>query len=449
MDLDNLYLRLREQTEPDWRPPRELLEKIFGLACRLAFGSPAGAAGYGDSSVRLPLGMLLSGVEPEEAGTVLRTMDWLSYSAQVCFLDRSWGILEIRDLSNLQRAITNNEKSKAMSLTTNSERAAQLISEAGELMRNTGCTGVCLEKLQEAMALAAKAQAPMLHGVAASMAARMHKTMKNGAKALALGTPAVVELRAAGLDLEASRLEHELGSIMEPYTPGELGEYTEVKSGREETAEVPKERDTFMTEIKEKIVGAATSTGEGVVGAFKEGLAISGSQQVSDRIVAVFHAKLGHNIPMASSPIGQQVERVAFPAIIHMIAGLMPDKVPGAALVQKTCMRAITGVAKDDGDLLIKTLLPVFAEVLKMGATDGGFDLASMMGTTTVEQMMGQEQGKALAQQPEMSALAEALSKGFADTEEGEPVEVTITMKKGKRARAVEDNGIVPPAPSK
>jgi hypothetical protein len=442
---------MREQVNQDWQPPCELLEKICGLACRLAFGSPAGAGGYGHGLVSLPLEMLLSRVEPEEASTVLRTMDWLDYSAQVCRLDRSKGTLEIRDLSNLQRTITNNEKSKAMSLTTNSERAAQLISEAGELMRSNGHTSVCLEKLQEAMALAARAQAPMLHGVAASMAARVHKTMKNGAKALALGTPAVAELRAAGLDLEARRLERELDSIMEPYTPGELGEYTEAKNGREETAEVPKERDMYMA-IKEKIAGAATDTGTGVVAAFREGLAISGSQQLSDKFVAVFHAKLGHNIPMASSPIGQQIERVAFPALIHLVAGLVPDKVPGAALVQATCMRAITGVAKDDGDLLIKTLLPVFAEVLKMGATDGGFDLASMMGTTTVEQMMGQEQGQALAKQPEMSALAEALSKGFADAEEGEPVEVTVTMKKGKKkekARAMEDNDIVPPAPSK
>ena len=156
---------------------------------------------------------------------------------------------------------------------------------------------------------------------------------------------------------------------------------------REETTEV-KERDTFMAEIKDKIVGAATDTGTGVVDAFKKGLAISGSQKMSDKIVGVIHAKLGHNIPMASSPIGQQIERVAFPALIHLVAGLMPDKVPGAALVQETCMLAITGVAKDDGDALIEALLPVFGEVLKMGTTDG-FDLASMMSTTTVEQVMG------------------------------------------------------------
>ena len=89
-----------------------------------------------------------------------------------------------------------------------------------------------------------------------------------------------------------------------------LGEYATVDDllgapAEEDRVEVreEKERD-IMAELKDKMVGAAVSTGTGVVTAFQEGLAIAGSQEVSDRIVKIFHEKLGHNIPMASSPAG-------------------------------------------------------------------------------------------------------------------------------------------------
>lgn len=214
---------------------------------------------------------------------------------------------------------------------------------------------------------------------------------------------------------------------------------------------IEKERD-IMAEIKEKVVGAAVSTGTGVVAAFQEGIAIAGSQELSDRIVKIFHEKVGHNIPVASSPLGQQIERVMIPALVHLVAGMLPDKVPGSETIQKTCMRAITGVAKDDGTAMLRMLLPVAGEVFKISTAEGGLDFAAMMmGQTKVEQV-GSQDSKALAPTAEVNALSEALAKGLESAAPGEEVEVKMTVRKGKRngkavsaPTAEEAHGVVPP----
>ena len=133
------------------------------------------------------------------------------------------------------------------------------------------------------------------------------------------------------------------------------------------------------------------------------------------------------------------------PALVHLIAGMLPDKVPGAGVIQATCMRAITGVAKDDGTALLKMLLPVAGEVLKMSTTEGGLDFAAMMGQTKVEQVTE----RAIAPSAEVNALSAALAKGLESAEPGEDVEMKVTItkpgKKNGTVRTAEDNGVVPP----
>lgn len=211
-----------------------------------------------------------------------------------------------------------------------------------------------------------------------------------------------------------------------------------------------KERETnIMAEIGQKIAGAAMSTGTGVVESFTEGLKVAGAQAVSDKIVKIVHDRLGHNLPIANTPLGQQVERLAFPALIHMIVAALPEgKIPGADIIKRNCMRAVLGVAKDDGSAMINTFLPILGEVAKMGTSEGGLDiLTSMMGGTTVEQVAD----KALAPTSEVSALSAALAKGLENAQEGEEVEVKMSVvKKGKRngkKEAEKDYGVVPPAP--
>lgn len=153
-------------------------------------------------------------------------------------------------------------------------------------------------------------------------------------------------------------------------------EVQQVEAPRVEAPRVEEKEKKGMS-IEERVTGSAVQTGSGVVAAMKEGLAISGSQQISDGIVRVFHEHLGSHVPVMDSPLGKQVERLAIPALLHFLVGIAADKVPGAELIQKTCLRAITGVAKDDGDAVIKALRPMFDDLARMAATDG-MELAAM-----------------------------------------------------------------------
>jgi len=122
--------------------------------------------------------------------------------------------------------------------------------------------------------------------------------------------------------------------------------------------------------MKERLAEAAMDTGTGVVSAFQEGLKIAGSQRTSKKVVEIFHNKLGHHIPGAETQIGQTVESVSIPALVHCMVGIFADKVPKAEFVQRTCLRAITGEAKDTGDQLLDLFLPVFNEIANMDTMD-------------------------------------------------------------------------------
>jgi len=143
----------------------------------------------------------------------------------------------------------------------------------------------------------------------------------------------------------------------------------------------PEQRELTMAE---RVKNAALETGEGVASAFQEGLKISGSQQLSKKVVDVFHSKLGHHLPGAETAVGQKIEGFAIPALVHFMASAFSDKIPKADLVRSTGLRAITGEAKDSGDELLGLLLPVFSEIASI---DNMADIASQF---AVEETSGQ-----------------------------------------------------------
>jgi hypothetical protein len=481
----SLYYTVSNSLDSDWHPPTDMLEYLFGLALQFETATVPGetihinqhAVRRHSDGLYLPAGLLIDKTEPKYVVDVLRALAWIGRGRlRGCSFSTGASELLVHDLSSMRAGIDqlaedarNQAREAAMSLTKDAEKAAELIEKVRS--DNSQTVSEKISRLYEAMRLAGQARAPMLHAVAAGMTARLCAENNDPQAALRLGLPAVKALREHGLALEATRLEHALPSCTaiplgasvagdmgtstdawdHPPVKGDTNEAIEALVGREDT-ERERERDWIMA-IKEKVTTAAVSTGTGALDAFKEGLAISGSQQVSDKLVALFHAKLGHNIPMASSPLGQQFERLAIPAVVHMLAGLMPEKIPGAEIVQKTCMRAITGVAKDDGDALIEAALPMFAEIVKIGTTDG-FDLVSMMASgAQVEQIGVGTESKALAQQSRAGALTEALQRQLEAAEEGEEVVISIkkgkTKKNGKAQAAEEDHGVVPPEPTR
>jgi hypothetical protein len=333
-----------------------------------------------------------------------------------------------------------------------------------EKARELTAPGERMVLLAEAVELAEQSGAKLTKAVANSMRAQIAAATGSPASALAYAESSLETMREMGLAMEVRKLDKivaDASALQEAAKSLAAATYSSpirpvlqtdevVREGieKEPAAELA-ERDWIMA-VKEKITGAALETGTGVVDALKEGFAISGSQKVSDKLVEVFHKHLGHHVPMASSPIGQQLERFMIPALLHFAAGVAPDKLPGSAVIQKTCLRAITGVAKDDGDAIMGALLPMLGEVLKLGATDG-FDLTSMMsGATQVEQVTGAEQRTALAQQSTASQLAASLQQQLDAAEEGEEVVISIkkkgaTKKNGKAKAMEEDHGIVPP----
>jgi hypothetical protein len=166
--------------------------------------------------------------------------------------------------------------------------------------------------------------------------------------------------------------------------------------------------------MAEKIRDAALETGTGVVSAFQEGLKISGSQRLSKKVVKVFHNNLGKHIPGAETAIGVKVEGVMIPALVHFMANAFSDKVPKADIVQRTCLRAITGEAKDSGDELLDMFLPVFAEIASM---DNMTELAA--------QFVDEDEGQ-LAENSSAKSLAESVAGQLSGIPEGAKVEITV-----------------------
>lgn len=115
--------------------------------------------------------------------------------------------------------------------------------------------------------------------------------------------------------------------------------------------------------MRKKVSKGLKTTGEAFSKAFKDGLVISGSQRASSEIVKLFHERIGVRIHIPDSELGQQIERLAFPAVAHFLTDILEDQVPHADLVRTVCMKAVTGEAKDKGDQLATMLMPVLREI--------------------------------------------------------------------------------------
>ena len=171
--------------------------------------------------------------------------------------------------------------------------------------------------------------------------------------------------------------------------------------------------------MSEKITKAAVETGTGVVSAMQEGLKISVSQQSAKKIVQLFHSKLGHHIPGASTPLGQKAEEIMIPAFVHFTASALSDKIPKAEFVQRACLRAITGTSKDSGDELLEMLLPLFNEIISMETMN-----------EVAQQFAGEpaigSQEPAQLEGIETKALSTMLAQQLRDIPAGEEFEIVI-----------------------
>ena len=166
--------------------------------------------------------------------------------------------------------------------------------------------------------------------------------------------------------------------------------------------------------MSDKIKDAAFQTSTGVVSAFQEGLKISGSQSISKKVVTVFHSKLGQHIPGATTPFGEKIEGVMIPALVHFLSTAFSDKVPKSDHVQRMCLRAITGEAKDSGDKLMEMLLPVFSEI------------ASMETIGDLTNQFSEEDNPALTDKSSVTSLSESIAHQLGDLKEGDKIEVTV-----------------------
>lgn len=185
--------------------------------------------------------------------------------------------------------------------------------------------------------------------------------------------------------------------------------------------------------MSEKITKAAVETGTGVISAMQEGIKISVSQQSAKKIVQLFHSKLGHHIPGASTPLGQKAEEIMIPAFVHFTASALSDKIPKAEFVQRACLRAITGTSKDSGDELLEMLLPLFNEIISMETMN-----------EVAQQLAGEpaiaNQEHAQLEGMESKALSAALAQQLREIPEGEEFEIVIRRPRAK----VEAKPLVP-----
>jgi hypothetical protein len=120
--------------------------------------------------------------------------------------------------------------------------------------------------------------------------------------------------------------------------------------------------------MKERIIDSASSTGNRLFGAVKEGLGISGSQAIADRITQSVRARLGDSYPtFFKTPIGKLLEPVLVPAGVMFVADLFPTKIPRADLIKVVCEKAVTGMVKDHGDTIVSALMPMLNDIGKIG----------------------------------------------------------------------------------
>lgn len=184
-------------------------------------------------------------------------------------------------------------------------------------------------------------------------------------------------------------------------------------------AKEPKRRLT----MSEKIVKAATETSTGVLSAIQEGGKISMSQKANKGLVTLFHKHLGKHIPGATSPIGQKIESIAIPGLLHFAAAALSDKVPHTDVVQRACLRAITGESKDGMDDALEVLVPLFNEIISAEGIVG----------EAVKQM-SQAEPPAQLEGHDTRALAESIAAQLKQIPAGEPVTIELRVKREEKA---------------
>lgn len=192
--------------------------------------------------------------------------------------------------------------------------------------------------------------------------------------------------------------------------------------------------------MAERITKAATETGTGVLSAIQEGGKISLSQKANQGVVDLFHKHLGHHIPGATSPVGKKIEAIAIPAILHFGAAAFSDKIPHVDVVQRACLRAITGESKDGMDGMLEVLMPIFREIVASEGIVG--EAMKEMARTEVAKI---EQAPTMPQLSAHDIQAQALMDSFIEqvknAKPGEPVEIRLTLP----ARTEEPRSLVPP----
>ena len=193
------------------------------------------------------------------------------------------------------------------------------------------------------------------------------------------------------------------------------------------------EEKTGRLTMSERITKAAVETGTGVLSAIQEGAKISTSQQTAKKIVTLFHNKLGHHIPGASTPIGQKAEEIMIPAFVHFAAAAFSDKIPKADFVQRACLRAITGTSKDGTDDMLEVLLPLFKEIVSMETMS---EMAQQFAGEPA--ITGQE--PAQLDEAKTNVLSAAVAQQIRELPAGEEFEIVIRRPKSQ----VEEKQLVP-----
>ena len=182
-------------------------------------------------------------------------------------------------------------------------------------------------------------------------------------------------------------------------------------------------REKEMT-MPERFVKAATDTGTGVLSAIQEGGKISMSQKANKGLVHVWHKHLGKHIPGATSPIGQKIEAIAIPGILHFAAAALSDKIPHVDVVQRACLRAITGESKDGMDDALEVLLPLFQEIISAEGIVG----EAMKQMSQAEPKLATSPEPARLEGHDTRALAESIMAQLQAIPAGEPVEVKLVV---------------------
>lgn len=226
------------------------------------------------------------------------------------------------------------------------------------------------------------------------------------------------------------KIEAQLDRMNE--TAAKIIEIAERIAAKQQPDKIEEKKEMNMAE---RITKAAAETGTGVLSAIQEGGKISLSQKTNQQIVNLFHKHLGHHIPGAISPVGRKVEAIAIPGLLHFAAAAFSDKLPHVDVVQRACLRAITGESKDGMDEVVDVLLPLFRDIISSEGLVG----EAIKEMASVEQI---EQAPVPAQIEghDTRALAESLMEQLKSIPAGEPVEIKLVVSRKETTKQ-----LVPP----